>query len=389
MVVIIRLAKILIKNHEQVEDTKVRQDYGRLMSSLGIASNLLLSAIKFIAGTITGSIAITSDAWNNATDSIASVVALVSFKLSAKPPDKKHPYGHARFEYIASSLVALIIILVAWELFKTSIGRVINPQQIALDYLVVVILILSILIKLWQWQSYRQTGKLIDSQVFRATSVDSLGDAITTASVLVGTLIAHFSGLMLDGWIGLLVSLFIFWSGFNILRETATSLLGGAPPEDLVKALEDKILSYPEVFGMHDLLIHDYGPGKMFASVHVEIDANLESMDSHELIDRIERDVFAGSGVHLIIHLDPVLTDDPQLDDYREKIGKTIIAVSSDFRLHDFRLMRSEEGNIILFDLEVPGDYPHEEESIKHDLQKRIKAENPGISCLITIDRYY
>ena len=151
MVVIIRLAKILIKNHEQVEDTKVRQDYGRLMSSLGIASNLLLSAIKFIAGTITGSIAITSDAWNNATDSIASVVALVSFKLSAKPPDKKHPYGHARFEYIASSLVALIIILVAWELFKTSIGRVINPQQIALDYLVVVILILSILIKLWQW----------------------------------------------------------------------------------------------------------------------------------------------------------------------------------------------------------------------------------------------
>jgi cation diffusion facilitator family transporter len=384
-----RLAKIFIKNYEQVDDPKVRRGYGNLMSGLGIFSNLFLAAIKFTAGTIAGSIAITSDAWNNATDSISSVISLISFRLSAKPPDKKHPYGHARFEYIASSMVALIIILVAWELLKTSIARIINPKQIALDYVVIGILIVSILIKLWQWQSYRKTGKLINSQVFRATAADSLGDAITTASVLAGTLIAHFSGLLLDGWIGILVSLFIFWSGFNILRETATSLLGGAPPDDLVAQLEEKILSYPGVLGMHDLLTHDYGPGKTFASVHVEVDAISETLDSHELIDRIERDVFVSSGVHLIIHLDPVVTDDPKLDAYKEKVHSTIISISSDFKLHDFRLMHGEDGTTLFFDLEVPDTYPKTEEEIRQDILDQIKARDPDLNCFITIDRYY
>lgn len=307
-----RLAKKLIKNHQQIEDPVVRKQYGSLMSGIGIASNLLLAAGKFIAGTLAGSIAITSDAWNNATDCVASLIALLSFRLSAKPPDQKHPFGHARFEYLASSGVALIILIVAWELFKTSLDRIRHPQAIRLDYLVVGILIVSIFLKLWQWRSYRFLDQLIGSQVFRATAADSLADAVTTFSVLATTLIAHFTGIMLDGWIGLLVSLFIFYSGFNILRDTATYLLGAAPPEAMVQGLEEAVLAYPGVLGMHDLLIHDYGPGKTFASLHVELDAGMRALESHALIDRIERDILDNQGIHLIIHLDPVVIPDSE-----------------------------------------------------------------------------
>lgn len=382
-----RLAKLLIQNHEQVEDPLVRKNYGSLMSGLGIASNILLAAIKFVAGSIAGSIAITSDAWNNATDMVASLISLLSFKLSAKPPDKKHPFGHARFEYLASSVVALIILLVAWELLKTSVDRIIKPRPITMDWLVAVILVFSVFLKLWQWNSYRRTGEMIDSQVFRATATDSLADAVTTSSVLLTTLIAHFTGLRLDGWIGLLVSLFIFYSGFIILRDTATSLLGAAPPQELVLELEDMILSYPDVLGMHDLLVHDYGPGKTFASVHVEVDATMPSLASHELIDRIERDILYQQGIHLIIHIDPIIIDDPELAAYKEKISSLIHTMSDRFKLHDVRLMRSKERASLFFDLVIPDDYPLEDDEIKQVLLRRIFDAEPDLNPLITIER--
>lgn len=307
-----KLAKKLIKNYQQIEDPAVRKQYGSLMSGIAIASNLLLAAGKFIAGSLAGSIAITSDAWNNATDCVASLIALLSFRLSAKPPDKKHPFGHARFEYLASSGVAVIILIVAWELFKTSLARIRYPQTIRMDYLVAGILIASILLKLWQWRSYRSLDKLIGSQVFRAAGADSLADVLTTLSVLITTLVAHYTGIMIDGWIGLLVSLFIFYSGFSILGDTATYLLGAAPPESMVLRLEEAISAYPGVLGMHDLLIHDYGPGKTFASLHVELDAGMKALESHALIDRIEHDILNNQGIHLIIHLDPVVITDPE-----------------------------------------------------------------------------
>lgn len=383
------LQKLLIRNHEQVHDPKVRESYGILSSIFGIVTNLSLSTGKFIAGTISGSIAITSDAWNNLTDAISSLISLLSFRLSTKPPDADHPFGHARTEYIASSAVALIILLVAYELAKESINRILHPIQLEITMLAIGVLVASILVKLGLWYEYRQTARLINSQVLRATAADSLSDVMATSTVLISSLISRFTSLRIDGWISLLVAGLIFLAGIRNLGDTLKSILGTTPPDDLVELIEKEVLSYNGVLAVHDLVVHEYGPGRIFATVHVEVDGSKDVMVSHDLIDNIEREVALKTGIHLVIHMDPLLLNDPIVNQKRQEVLEIIQSIESNLSIHDFRMVRGETHTNLIFDVLVPDRCEIEDQLIKDKVIEGIRNMGREYFAVVTVDRSY
>ncbi len=376
-----------VKNHDNIKNPEVRQAYGTMSSSVGIVVNLLLFTIKFVAGTLSGSIAITGDAVNNLSDAGSSVISLISFKISNKPADLEHPFGHARIEYIAASTVAIIILLIGVELIKSSIGKIRQPSPVDFTWMTACILIFSIAAKLWLTRFNSSLGKRIGSTVMKATAADSLADVMATTVVLFSAVISPLIGFQLDGYMGIAVALFIMNSGLGILKETLDSILGQGPTEELSEQIENYIHRYPGISGIHDLVAHNYGPNRWFASVHVEVDAAVDILISHDLIDTIERDIMSELSIHLVIHMDPVVKDDPLLNEFCTLTKSIVSAVDDSLTLHDFRMVRGSALKKLVFDVTVPYDCKKNDHQILDEIESELKKQH--INAVITIDRSY
>lgn len=380
------LIKKLIKNYKNTGNSRVRENYGKFASIVGIASNLLLFIIKMTVGLLFNSISIIADAVNNLSDSGSSLVTLLGFKLSGKPADANHPFGHQRMEYISGLAVSFIILFLGLQLIQSAFEKILHPELPQFSIISVVILIASILIKLWQCLFYRKIGKTINSLTLVATSIDSRNDIIATASVLVATIVTYLTGINLDGYMGMVVALFIIFSGINLVRETISPLLGMSPTKKLVDRIYKKILAYEHIIGLHDLIIHNYGESKTYASIHCEVPAELDCLISHSVIDQIERDFLKDMHIHLIIHMDPVITDDEKTNILKQKVEQAIATISSDIHIHDFRVVWGFNHSNLIFDVVVPFDVEWSNEELTIMIATEIYKINPTYHAVITID---
>jgi len=366
-----------------------RSQYGKTASITGIIVNALLFVAKFATGTLFNSISITGDAFNNLSDAGSSVISLVSFKLSEKPADKKHPFGHARLEYIAASVMAFIILIVGFELIKSSIDKILNPSPIEFSIISVCVLVFSIAAKLWLCRFYKLNGKKIDSSVMRAAAADSLSDALTTSAVLISTILSPLIRFQLDGYMGVAVAIFIMISGIKIIKETIDSLIGKEPSDELIGRIETYIKKYHGVIKIHDLVVHDYGPQRCFASVHVEVDAKDDILEGHDLIDRIEKDIAKELNIHLVIHLDPIVTDDPIVDELYSLTEQALLQVHEDLTMHDFRVVKGQTHSNLIFDIVVPHECKKNDSEIIDEITCNIKEKDESLYLVITLDRAY
>ena len=381
-----RIIQHFIPNADQVTSRQMRIAYGKFSSWIGILSNLLLFFIKGIAGILSSSLSITADAVNNLSDASSSIISLFGFKLSMRPADKEHPFGHGRYEYLAGLMVAVLILTIGLELLKSSIGKIIHPKATTFNLLIFSILCFSILLKLWQMHFYKKTGLLIHSQTLIATAADSRNDVISTAAVLAAALISHFSGYLLDGYMSFAVALFILYSGFGLVRETLDPLLGSAPDPELVEQIRKRILSYDKVLDAHDLMIHDYGPGRQFGSVHVEMPAEENVLVCHEIIDKMEQDFLSEFNLHMIIHYDPVVTSGTELTDFRMWLTARLKELHPSLRLHDLRLINCSTYTNVFFDCVMPEDIPLTQEEITGYIRTALAENYPDYVCVITFD---
>ena len=367
-------------------DAQQRSRLGNIASFIGILVNIVLAAGKMLVGALFGVISMLADGLNNLTDCGSSAISILSFKLSAKPADKEHPYGHERIEYVCSMIVAFIILLVAFETAKESIGKIITPSPIEFSYLVIGTLIASIVAKCGLFLYYKRTARRINSEILQAAATDSLTDCISTSVVLLTVIIGKFTTLNVDGYAGLLVALFIAWSGIGILRETLSKLIGQAPDEETISAIKKRVLAHPEVLGVHDLAVYSYGPNKYFASVHVEVDAAVDVLTSHELVDSIEREFIEQTNILLTGHLDPIVTNDNIVNDLRAKVERYVTTLNSQLSIHDFRMVHGEKRTNVLFDVAVPYDCPIVKADIQTKLQSYISSVDEKYCCIITIE---
>ncbi len=381
------IMKAFVPGYGQQDEPSVREKSGRVAGLVGIVTNLLLFAIKLVAGFISGSVAVMADAVNNLTDSGSSIVMLVGFKLAGKPADEKHPFGHARIEYLSGVIVSFIVLFLGVELGMTSIEKIISPEAAEFNALTITVLVASILIKLWQCFFYRSVGKTIHSDTVFATSSDSRNDVIATSVVLLGAVITQLTNLNLDGFLGLAVAAFIVVSGVKLIMETGNPLLGMAPDENLVKTIYEKILSYEGIFGIHDLTVHNYGEGKCFASVHCEVPAERDILISHDIIDNIERDFQRDLGIHLVIHLDPVVTEDERTNKLRDQVRKLLRVVYPQASVHDFRVVWGVTHSNVVFDIAVPFSLKETDQQIKERVDQAIKTLDPDYRTVVTVDR--
>lgn len=381
------LLRLFVKNHQDTQSPAVREGYGKLAGLTGIVVNALLCAGKLLAGALSGSVSIMADAINNLSDAASSIVTLLGFKLAAKPADDAHPYGHQRVEYLAGLTVAALILLIGAELVKSSIQRILHPEAVAFTAVGAAVLLLSIAAKLWLCLFYRKLGKSIRSEALLASAADSRNDVASTAAVLAAYAFAYFTHIQIDGWAGLLVAVFILWSGVGIAKDTIDPLLGEAPDEALVHAIAQEIRGYDaRVLGIHDLIVHDYGPGRRFASVHVELDAREDVLEAHELIDNIERDVTKKLRVELVIHYDPIVTDDAEVNEVRQRVEAIVTEIDPRLSFHDFRMVRGREHSNVIFDLVLPFDLRGQEPSLRARIGAALHAENPRYRTVITFD---
>ena len=372
-----------------VKNEKVRGAYGRAASLVGVGVNALLFLFKLIVGTVSGSVAITADALNNLSDASSSIVSLMGFRLASKPADEDHPYGHGRYEYLSGLTVAVMIMVIGVELMKSSVEKIIRPTQVSLSAAAVIVLIGSIAVKCWLAAFNRRIGRKIGSGTLTATADDSRNDVIATSAVLLSTVICHFTGLALDGFMGAAVAAFILVSGFMLIRDTVDPMLGAAPTKEQVDAIREKLMSYPGVLGTHDLLVHDYGPGRQFASVHLEMDAKDDPMDSHDLIDNIERDFLHEMGLHLVIHYDPVATDDPRVAVMRALIEETAREIHEKMTIHDLRIVPGNSHVNVVFDCVVPYDCAVPKREIRERITSRVRLDYPNYYCVITLENSF
>lgn len=382
------LIRFFVKDSDNIKNSKVRQSYGKMAGIVGIACNALLSISKIATGMVFSSVSILADGINNLSDATSSVITLIGFKLSELPADEEHPFGHARIEYISGLIVAFLIMILGFDLMKSSFNKIINPDAINFSLISVSVLLVSIVIKLWMSVFNKKIGKIIDSTILEATATDSLNDVYTTSAVLISSIIAKFTGLQLDGYMGMAVALFIMYSGIKLVRETLNPILGEAPNEELVSEIALKLRSYKGVLGVHDLIVHDYGPSRSFASVHVEVDAKNDIMESHDLADLIERD-FLKRGMHLVVHLDPIITDDESINELKEMVTYAISTINKDITMHDFRVVMGYNYKNLIFDVVIPNTYKKSEEQIKREIQEAVRAIDSSCYTIINVDRYY
>lgn len=381
------LVRRFVRRYEHTEDPAVRTAYGNLAGAVGIACNALLCAAKLLVGTLFGSISVTADAVNNLSDASSSIITLVGFKLSAKPADKEHPYGHARIEYLAGLAVSVLIIVIGFELARTSLDKILHPTPVAFSWLTVAVLAGSIGVKLWMAVFNRAIGRRIGSSTLQATATDSRNDVISTAAVLAALALGQATHLVLDGWMGLAVALFILYSGIGLIKETVDPLLGEAPSEELTQYIARKVLSYEGVLGTHDLMVHDYGPGRCFASVHVEMAAEKDVLESHDIIDNIERDFQRDMGIQLVIHLDPVVTGDERTNKLREQVGSLLHVVYPQAAMHDFRVVWGVTHSNVVFDVAVPFSLVDSDDQVKERIAQAVSTLDPTYRAVVTVDR--
>lgn len=381
------LLRLFVKDHENTSDPGVRAKIGSMSGAVGICCNVLLFGFKLLAALLSGSVSIMADALNNLSDASGSIVTLVGFRLADRPADDKHPYGHARFEYLSGLAVSVLIILIGFELAKSSLDKILHPAAVEFTWLTAAVLLVSIAVKFWMFLFNRQLGDLIRSASLHATAADSRNDCVATGAVLIAGLLERFTSLRADGWMGLGVAAFILVSGWKLARETISPLLGENADEELRQKIVDYIASQPRVLGYHDLMVHDYGPGQRFASLHVEMDKNEDPISCHELIDDMERECLQSHNVHLVIHYDPVVTDDPELDRLREVVKSLLAIKDPRLTIHDFRMVPGEGHTNLIFDVTLPLELRGQEAEIRAALEQALNAlDGRRYCCVITFD---
>lgn len=378
-----------VKGYPEVNDPQVRARCGNLAGLVGICCNLLLSAGKFLAGLLTGSVAISADAVNNLSDASSSIITLLGFRLAARPADDEHPYGHGRTEYLSGLAVSVMILLIGAELAKTSIQKILSPEPITTGMVSILILAASILVKFWMAAFNRHVGQLIRSATLEATAADSRNDVISTGAVLIATLLQMQFGWNLDGYMGLAVAAFILWSGWGLVKDSIAPLLGQTPDPELVRHIADVTLSYPGVLGIHDMIVHDYGPGRQFASLHAEMAASADVLESHDTIDRIEKYFLEQEGLHVVIHYDPIVTDDSETGEAREFFAAEAKKLDPRLSIHDLRMVPGTTHTNVIFDLVLPRELDSRASELKHALQEAAQRKNPLWLCVITAENSF
>ena len=383
------LFKKFIKDYENVKDSDVRDNYGKLAGAVGIVSNSLLCIMKILIDWISGSIAIIADGINNLADASSSIITLVGFKLAALPEDEEHPYGHARIEYLAGMAVSVMIILVGVELGKSSIDKILEPSPLEFSWVLVAVLILAIVIKVWQARFNISTGKKINSLALMATGADSRNDVISTCVVLLGVLIGHFAEIQIDGYLGLLVAVFIIWSGICLVKETVSPLLGEAPDHELVEQIAQIAKSHEGILDIHDLAVHNYGPGKIFASIHLEVDASVDVMESHDLVDNVEHEIANKLNINITAHMDPVDLSTPYRAEIMEIIKNAIKPIDGVVSMHDLRLVTGPTHTNVIFDIVIAPGCKSSEDEIKKVIDDAIHKKYPNFFTAIDFDKSY
>jgi cation diffusion facilitator family transporter len=383
------LIRIFVKDYENTKDPTVRDRYGKLAAAVGILTNILLSGAKMAAGLLFGSIAILADGINNLADASSSIVLLIGIRLAAKPADEGHPYGHARIEYITGLLISFFIIMLGFQLLRSSFEKIRFPEPVEFSWLLVAVLGVSILVKVWQALFYIKVGHTINSSTIKATGTDSRNDVISTSAVLLSLIIGKFTGLQLDGIMGGLVALFIIYSGIQLILETSSPLLGNPPDPELVKDIRERILAYEDVLGIHDLIVHNYGPGRIFATVHIEVSAHGDLIASHDMVDDIEREITDELKIHLVAHMDPLDTKDPLTAELNTRLNEIIAPLRGVSEIHDLRIVAGYSHQNIIFDVVVDSDCPYSDSQLKKLLDQKIKELSPTYFSVIIIDRNY
>lgn len=383
------LSRWLIQDYDRPEDPEVRRKYGVLCGSVGIGLNLLLFLAKFFAGTISGSIAITADAFNNLSDAGSSLVTIVGFKLAGQKPDPSHPFGHGRMEYLSGLAVSVLILLMGFELLQSSVDKIRAPEPIEFSWLSVVILLLGIAGKLYMSYYNRSVGNKINSAAMKATAADSLSDSISTAAVLAATLIAHFFSVNIDGWVGVAVACFILYAGYNAARDTIDPLLGQAPDPELVTDVEKTVLSFPPIQSIHDMIVHDYGPGRLMISLHAEVPADGDLLEMHDTIDLVEQTLREKFHCDAVIHMDPIVTNDEQVLKMRSKMHQLVQVIDKRITVHDFRMVTGPTHTNLIFDVACPFDLKQSDEEVKRQVEEIVDLLDGNYNAVVTVDRIY
>jgi len=383
------LAKLLIPDWQKTEDPTVRQKYGILCGGVGIALNVLLFLGKFFAGTISGSIAITADAFNNLSDAGSSVVTILGFKLAGQKPDPDHPFGHGRMEYLSGLAVAMLILLMGFELLKSSFQKVLHPEPIEFSWLSVIILVVAIAGKLYMSYYNKAVGEKIHSAAMKATAADSLSDSISTTAVLAATLIAHFFSVNIDGWVGLAVACFILYAGYNAAKETIDPLLGQPPEPELVKEIEKTVMAYAPIQSIHDMIVHDYGPGRLMISLHAEVPADGDLVAMHDVIDLVEQKLRDTFHCDAVIHMDPIVTDDAETLRMRSKMNQLVQVMDTRITVHDFRMVTGPSHTNLIFDVAAPYDVKMTDSEIKRQVEQIVALLDGHYNAVVTVDRIY
>lgn len=384
------LVKIFVKDYQNTDNADVRTSYGVLSSIVGTVCNVLLFTVKLVIGLFMHSLAIMADAFNNLSDAASSVISFIGVKMANKPADKEHPFGHGRIEYIAALIVSFLVIEVGFTFFKSSIEKIRNPQEISFEWISFLFLLLSAGVKLWMFFFNRKLGKRIQSKVMLATSADSLGDVITTSATIVSILICHFTSVNVDAVAGLVVSLIVMWAGVSIAKDTLEPLIGQGVDPDLYRRIVKEVKAYDGIVGTHDLIVHNYGPGRSIASIHAEVPRDVDIEISHEIIDKIEREVGAKLNILLVIHMDPVETHDAEVLAIKEKLHNIITALDPELAFHDFRIVKGQKRINLIFDLEIPLSYGQKEsERVVSQLRTLMQEIDPRYECVIDMDKSF
>lgn len=386
------LVTIFVKNHENVNDNKVRESYGYLGGIVGIVVNFILFIIKLSVGLLVKSIAVTADAFNNLSDVLSSIITIAGFKLASKPADKEHPFGHGRIEYISGLIVAFMVMLVGFQFTKSSIDRITNPEKINFQLVPFILLVVSIGAKIWLSIFNKYIGKKINSSALEASSLDALSDVISSSTVVLSLLLSKWITFPLDGYVGIVVSLFILYSGYSLVKETINPLLGEAPDPEFVEELKQEVLKYESITGVHDLIIHNYGPGRRMASIHAEVPCDIPIVEIHEIIDIAENEISKKLNLFLVIHMDPINTNDEEINRTRIEVSKILKNFEQIKSFHDFRIVGEGEHKNLIFDvvIDFSSKFTHEDgENLKSNIYKEIKKLHPKYNAFINIDREY
>ena len=383
------LAKHLIKDYQNITAPEVRRAYGVLCGAVGIAINLLLFALKLLAGTLAGSVAITADAFNNLSDAGASIVTLLGFRLAGQKPDTEHPFGHGRIEYISGLLVSLVILLMGFELLRDAVGAILHPEAVECSALTVSILLISICAKCYMYCYNHGVGKKLNAAAMQATAADSLSDCAATTAVLLATLAGHFLHWQIDGWCGLVVSLLILWAGFQAAKDTLSPLLGQPPTEEFVQQIHDIVMANKSICGIHDLIVHDYGPGRVMISLHAEVPAHGDILALHDEIDNVEKELHDRLGCEAVIHMDPIVTNDETVNAAHEKIAALVRSIDENISIHDFRMVTGPTHTNVIFDAVVPYRCKMSDKEAEETIKKAVHELDPHYFAVVQIDKSY